>query len=263
MYQVDVMRCENAGADYDEDSIQWTCKASVPEDFKLGSTDVMCEGYSNSKDPFILKGSCGVEYRLLLSDKGIEKYGSKSSYSYGGGEERTSKLFAWAFWLAFFAVVFIMARSAFRNLRDSRGGAPGNNNHPRPPPYDGGGGGGDDGGWFGNDGSDPPPPYSKPSAPSTASSRQSTAGGWAQTAANQARNYQPGFWTGAVGGAAATYLGNRMAGPSTRRGYDQTHSPPSRPATRQRPSGNGEGSSSSSYSSTFHSTTGFGGTNNR
>lgn len=74
LYNVDVMRCTNSGAEYGDEDIQWTCKASLPPEFKLGSTDVICEGYDNSDDPYILKGSCGVEYRLILTPAGEEKY---------------------------------------------------------------------------------------------------------------------------------------------------------------------------------------------
>ena len=73
-YKVDTMRCTNSGSEYDAEDIQWTCKASLPPEFKLGSTDVICEGYDNADDPYILKGSCGVEYRLMLTDSGEEKY---------------------------------------------------------------------------------------------------------------------------------------------------------------------------------------------
>lgn len=73
-YKVDTMRCTNSGSEYDTEDIQWTCKASLPPEFKLGSTDVICEGYDNADDPYILKGSCGVEYRLMLTDPGEEKY---------------------------------------------------------------------------------------------------------------------------------------------------------------------------------------------
>ncbi|KAE9970236.1 hypothetical protein BLS_005000 [Venturia inaequalis] len=76
-YEVDVMRCTNSGSGYDSNDVEWTCKASLPPEFKLGSTDVICEGYSDSDDPYILKGSCGVEYRLLLTELGQQKYGSK------------------------------------------------------------------------------------------------------------------------------------------------------------------------------------------
>ncbi|KKY20609.1 putative transmembrane protein 66 precursor [Diplodia seriata] len=86
LYEVDVMRCKNAGSDYDDENIQWTCQASLPEEFKLGSTDVICEGYDSPDDPYILKGSCGVEYRLMLTSQGLEKYGNrKGSWGSGGG----------------------------------------------------------------------------------------------------------------------------------------------------------------------------------
>lgn len=62
-YNVDLMRCQNAGSEYDAEDVQWTCSASLPPEFKLGSTEVVCEGYNNADDPWILKGSCGVEYR--------------------------------------------------------------------------------------------------------------------------------------------------------------------------------------------------------
>ncbi|CAI7567583.1 unnamed protein product [Penicillium pancosmium] len=69
LYEIETMRCKNEGYDYDEEDIQWTCTAPLPSEFKLGSTDVICEGYRNSDDPWVLKGSCGVEYRMLLTDE--------------------------------------------------------------------------------------------------------------------------------------------------------------------------------------------------
>lgn len=45
------------GSDYDDDGdASWQCTADLPKWFKLGSTDVLCEGYSNPDDPYILKG---------------------------------------------------------------------------------------------------------------------------------------------------------------------------------------------------------------
>lgn len=87
LYNVDVMRCTNSGSDYDEDNIQWTCKASLPPEFKLGATDVICEGYDSPEDPYILKGSCGVEYRLVLTDAGERKYGQREDI--GDGQRST------------------------------------------------------------------------------------------------------------------------------------------------------------------------------
>jgi len=64
-HEVDLMRCTNAGSEYDAEDVQWTCSASLPSEFKLGSTEVICEGYDNADDPWVLKGSCAVEYRLV------------------------------------------------------------------------------------------------------------------------------------------------------------------------------------------------------
>ncbi|PMD36952.1 DUF1183-domain-containing protein, partial [Hyaloscypha variabilis F] len=63
-YKVDVMRCSNQGSAYNSEDVEWSCTASLPAEFKLGSTDVICEGYRNADDEYVLKGSCGVEYRL-------------------------------------------------------------------------------------------------------------------------------------------------------------------------------------------------------
>ena len=107
LYDVDVMRCTNAGAEYSADDVQWTCQASLPAEFKLGSTDVVCEGYESSEDPFVLKGSCGVEYRLILTEAGEEKYGQR--YDHGRSEGSTGQgkgglgesLFTFVFWAIF------------------------------------------------------------------------------------------------------------------------------------------------------------------
>jgi hypothetical protein len=98
LYDVDVMRCTNAGADYDDDNIQWTCKASLPAEFKLGSTDVSCEGYDSAEDPYVLKGSCGVSYRLVLTEEGERKYGHRVDDDGRSGPSSTGeKLIFWAF----------------------------------------------------------------------------------------------------------------------------------------------------------------------
>ncbi len=73
-YEVDVMQCKNSGGEYDPEDIQWTCHASLPPEFKLGSTEVICEGYDSPDDQHVLKGSCGVEYRLILTELGEERY---------------------------------------------------------------------------------------------------------------------------------------------------------------------------------------------
>ncbi|RAO72104.1 uncharacterized protein BHQ10_008116 [Talaromyces amestolkiae] len=173
------MRCTNQGYDYDEEDIQWSCTADLPSEFKLGSTDVICEGYRNADDKWILKGSCGVEYRLLLTEKGEERYGrlrqSPHKEKSKDGDESESNISGLIFMLIFIAVLFFIAFAISRgnNRGGDRGRRLGENNR-------GGGGGGDD-----ND--DPPPPYDyQPQS----RQKKSNSGG-------------PGFWTGAAAGGAA------------------------------------------------------------
>ncbi|KAK7520932.1 uncharacterized protein IWZ02DRAFT_273293 [Phyllosticta citriasiana] len=259
LYEVDVMRCKNSGADYDDENIQWTCTASLPEEFRLGSTDVICEGYNSPDDPYILKGSCGVEYRLTLTEKGLAKYGKERGGWWGGdgdwdvdtpwGKDPTSTVVAGLFWLLFLGVLFYMI---FKGCIVGRG----NPREPRTwtgPRFDGGGGGG--GGWGGGPPpyDDPPPPYYAPGY----NRRKSYGTG--------GEGWRPGFWSGALGGAAAGYFagrqGNRnnnttMFGGSGSRWNDAGVGPSG--TYRSVPS-----SSSSSPSSTRHESTGFGSTRRR
>jgi hypothetical protein len=143
------MRCKNAGSDYDENNIQWTCTASLPEEFKLGSTDVICEGYDYPEDPYILKGSCGVEYRLVLTNKGHAKYGKGRSGGwspddedgrYDGPKPFGAKVAQALFWLAFIGVAAWIIYSAWiaRQQGAADSGAIAGNR----PGWGGGGGGG-------------------------------------------------------------------------------------------------------------------------
>lgn len=185
----------------------------------------------------------------MLTDKGEEKYGKGKGGWWGGDDhgrdkeehEKTmgDRVVAAAFWMIFIGVALWIVYNAFlgwRNGPDAGGVAGGN----RP----GWGGGG--GGWGGND--DPPPPYDyDPNQPSNPYNKRSYGG---------TGNWRPGFWSGALGGAAAGYAANQWGNNSSRwgnsgGGWD-----------------NGEGSSgsssgSSSFSSTRHESTGFGSTSRR
>jgi SOCE-associated regulatory factor of calcium homoeostasis len=255
LYDIDVMQCKNQGSDYDDDNVQWTCTATLPEEFKLGSTDVICEGYDSPQDPYILKGSCGVEYRLLLTDKGEEKYGSGIGSMFKGYKKGTD----WGgvlFTLIFIAVAGWIIYSALIAYQ----GAP----RARRPPRNGGfwgGGWGGGGGGGGNDPFDPPPPY--PGPRKNYSTRAAPGVG--------EQGWRPGFWTGVLGGAAAGY----MAG--NRGGRQEQYVPPPRTGWFGGNNGNAWGnsgwrsaptyrpgsSSSSSSSSSRHQSTGFGSTSRR
>ena len=257
LYEIDVLRCKNAGSSYRDEDVQWTCTASLPSEFKLGSTDVICEGFSSSEDPYVLPGSCGVEYRLMLTKLGEEKYGRNGKDTWSGYNSR-SKGVDWVatiFWLIFIVVLGWITYAAL--IRDSPGRRPAG----APPNWFDGGGGGDS--------DDPPPPYEyrPPSKTKTTSSRAPRA---APTQAQ--RGWRPGFWSGALGGAAAGYVaGNRAQG----------QRPGSWNFDGVNGRGNGEGSSSftgagagrtrssessnpiPSYGSSRHESSGFGGTSRR
>ncbi|KAG0651905.1 Transmembrane 66 [Hyphodiscus hymeniophilus] len=250
-HKIDIMRCTNQGSDYEAEDIQWSCTANIPEEFKLGSTEVICEGYDNAADERVLKGSCAVEYRLVLTDKGEERYGTTwwggSKDKSKGREQAKAAEDNWTWDSILFMVLFVgvaiwilvSACNATQNAPRAR----------RPRGNGGWGGwGGGGGGGGGDGGDDPPPPY-----PGKYSSSQE---GW-----------RPGFWSGAATGAAAGYMaGNRgqRQEPAVQNnrgwfggGNDNAGSWGAGPS---RSSGS---RSSGSGSSTRHESTGFGSTSRR
>ncbi|KAI9683101.1 MAG: hypothetical protein M1829_005892 [Trizodia sp. TS-e1964] len=245
LYEIDILRCKNQGADYDEENIQWSCSASMPDDFKLGSTDVICEGYDSPDDPYILKGSCGVEYRLILTSRGEEKYGKGSEDIWKGFNDRNRDFWIKiGFWTIFFAAVcWILHAALFQGRRAG---------FPRPTQGNtwgwGGGGGGDD----------PPPPYDFRPLPKVDRSPNSRGESW-----------RPGFWSGAIGGAAAGYMagarGQRNQQSTSFWGNNRATGGGSSWGSQDRgswSSGSSE-SSRSSGPSPRHESTGFGSTSRR
>ncbi|TVY23064.1 Store-operated calcium entry-associated regulatory factor [Lachnellula hyalina] len=242
-HHIDIMRCTNAGADYNTEDIQWSCSASLPADFKLGSTDVICEGYSSPDDDYVLKGSCGVEYRLLYTEAGEEKYGGGGWFGGGKGEGWT--IDGIIFTVLFVAVLVWICWALYAGVRDAP--APGAGRAPRR----GGGGGGGWGGGGGDDPYDPPPPY--PGKRYGATEQQ----GW-----------RPGFWSGSAAGAAAGYMAGR-AGNQRQPDVQQGGGWFGGGGGRNSGGGSGWGgagpsrSGSSSSSSPRHESTGFGSTSRR
>lgn len=240
------MRCTNQGADYSKEDIQWSCTASLPAEFKLGSTEVICEGYDSADDPRVLKGSCGVEYRLVFTEKGEERYGSggwfssSSSFPGKGYEGKSTDWSGYLFSLIFVGVLIWIIYSMYAGYRNPGAGR-------RPAPRGGGWGGG----WGGGD--DPPPPY--PGTSPYPGKRYEGQEGW-----------RPGFWSGVLGGAAAGYMaGNRG---------NRQQTQPEPPRSGQWFGGGGRssggytgsgssGNSSSSGSSARYESTGFGSTSRR
>ncbi|CAM9221001.1 unnamed protein product, partial [Ectocarpus fasciculatus] len=63
-YLFEYATCENEGIG-DNMMPSWSCTASsLPKDTELGSVNVSCEGYTYQNDPYVLDGSCAMEYTL-------------------------------------------------------------------------------------------------------------------------------------------------------------------------------------------------------
>lgn len=254
LYEVDVMRCTNQGSGYDSEDVQWACSASLPPELKLGSTDVICEGYTSPNDPYVLRGSCGVEYRLVLTDVGERKFpelatGSGWGWSEGGGNSNEQSNLSGIFLFVFALVcLWIVYSACFADNRTGTG--PAGQRRWRDG-WGGFGGGGFDPGFGpggGGGGRPPSPPYSGGPKPS-----------WTQ---NQHEGWRPGFWTGLAGGAAAGYAaGNRSNRREEPRGYGWGARPPSPPRRYSSPP-HGRPDSRTTSSATYEST-GFGSTSRR
>ena len=59
-----VISCTVIGNEDTSERPLWECQADLPIGMRFGTTDVQCEGYESSADPYILAGSCGVQYTL-------------------------------------------------------------------------------------------------------------------------------------------------------------------------------------------------------
>ncbi|VDN55287.1 unnamed protein product [Dracunculus medinensis] len=62
LYEPAVIQCYNRG--FDGADMQWECKAEMDEAYQFGMIQISCEGYSYPEDPYILRGSCGLQYEL-------------------------------------------------------------------------------------------------------------------------------------------------------------------------------------------------------
>ncbi|KAF7970633.1 hypothetical protein HWV62_23575 [Athelia sp. TMB] len=206
LYTPDVVRCENIGGSGVE--VEWKCEADLPQALRFGRVEVGCEGWSGRGDEYVLKGSCGLEYRLVRVPDSLRDDAQASPRTPFKADRRTAPRVdteAVGFWLFFAAIaLWIIYKFFTRPSNPNRAQTPG---QPAPRPGPGGAGG-----WFpgGHQDDDPnynafggaPPPYSK-SAPGTADD-------------SNASTWRPGFWTGAALAGAGAALLNRSRDSSNR-----------------------------------------------
>jgi len=68
----EIAQCVNVGVD-SFGEVQWRCEAELDSRVRFGKTEVSCEGYSSSRDPYVLQGSCSLEYSLEYTQLGKQQ----------------------------------------------------------------------------------------------------------------------------------------------------------------------------------------------
>ncbi|XP_019215997.1 store-operated calcium entry-associated regulatory factor isoform X1 [Oreochromis niloticus] len=90
----EVVQCVNKG--WNGFDVQWECRTDMDNTYRFGHIEVSCEGYSHPADAYILKGSCGLEYTLELTEEG-QRRAHSSRGSRGGFKD------LWGFASSFFS----------------------------------------------------------------------------------------------------------------------------------------------------------------
>jgi len=259
-FKPDVIRCVNLGGEGTE--VDWKCETDLPESLRLGRVQVSCEGWSGPGDPYVLKGSCSLEYRLQEVPSVWKA--STSQLKSPNAMSTLETIFTWScIGVLVYALYKYLLLPCFHDCR---------RNPPRRTPRSGSGPS-TGSSWFPGGFDDyrrrPPPPYSKfpdntTSDTGTTSQVRSDGGGL-------------GFWGGAALGTAGTYLLTRQRNPEPQpRRYDWENErypqrrEPDRPAPRASDPGpsqqawsSNRASSSSSDLGAMRRSTGYGGSNVR
>jgi len=122
----EVVQCYNRGSDGLD--IQWECKTDMDTKFRFGKISVSCEGYDYPEDPFILAGSCGLDYtidRVGATNTGYNT-GSNSYSSYQAPKSSTSTDDDWEINWVFVAIVCIICWAMWKNVTDENPNGNGN-----------------------------------------------------------------------------------------------------------------------------------------
>lgn len=221
-YKPTTVQCYNVGSDGAD--AQWRCEAELDSDVAFDTVEVSCEGYYAPEDEYVLKGSCGLEYRLKYTNAYKDRQAAsgrpKQSYTHTTGstasissEEGDGGLFKFFLLCAVGILLFAWVSGGRRNRAPIQTAPPMN---------------------------DFVPPSSYTATPSTGP------------------GFGAGVAVGAIGGAAAAHLLNRHSQPTTSSyepSYNAHRAPDSYPGypsqdTRDSPP-------------TTHKSTGYGGSKKR
>lgn len=246
----EVVQCYNRGSDGLD--IQWECKTDMDTKFRFGKISVSCEGYDYPEDPFILAGSCGLDYtidRVGATNTGYNT-GSNSYSSYQAPKSSTSTDDDWEINWVFVAIVCIICWAMWKNVTDENpngnGIPPAGTEPSAPPPYD------------------VPPAGSYPAGSYPGATHRNSGAG--------RQGWRPGFWSGMGTG----WFGNQWWNSGNRgynRGYTRHRSAYSNQSAYNQGYADGAGdnspprtrksSSTTSSSSGTRTASGFGGTTRR
>ncbi|XP_007427078.1 store-operated calcium entry-associated regulatory factor [Python bivittatus] len=244
-YTPEVVQCYNKGWDgYD---VQWECQAHLDTSYHFGKIEVSCEGYDYPDDPFILKGSCGLEYTLELTKEGQQKastfagtHYSAISHSFGLGFGVILVILFVVFVFGIYKLFLCDNRQQY-NFPNVHSGAYEQHYQNPPPP------------GFKTNSQD----YQVPPPPGFKSSFTGAAG-----RSNHDSNSGPGFWTGlGAGGLLGYWLGNQRS--SSHHRYSPSYSTWAGPTAPLAGSFGTSYNRTTSYSSETRPTSGFGGTKRR
>ncbi|XP_074850032.1 store-operated calcium entry-associated regulatory factor isoform X2 [Carettochelys insculpta] len=186
VYVPAVVQCYNKG--WDGFDIQWECKADLDNSYRFGRIEVSCEGYDYPDDPYILRGSCGLQYVLELTEEGQRKANSFGG-SYGSSYYQSNKVNSQdssdsAAGVIVVIVLLLLAYGCYKLFLSNQlpqQGFSSDHVYSRMP-------------WENHQ--TPPPPGFKSSF---------TAGGFGGSSSHEA-NSGPGFWTGLGTGGLLGYL---------------------------------------------------------
>ncbi|KAL0225300.1 hypothetical protein RCL1_003212 [Eukaryota sp. TZLM3-RCL] len=98
--------CKNEG--FDGVDVTWKCSADLPSEVRLGKVTVSCEGYEYPEDPYVLVGSCGLEYTLEYTNTGRSP---TFSHSQQPSSVSPNKILSCVVFLGIFMVLFCVCCS--------------------------------------------------------------------------------------------------------------------------------------------------------
>ncbi|XP_078070293.1 store-operated calcium entry-associated regulatory factor [Mustelus asterias] len=243
-----VVQCYNKGWDgYD---VQWECKTDMDNAYRFGAITVSCEGYNYPEDPYILRGSCGLQYVIELTEEGLRRKKPNSGFAResDGYVSPTVPDDSFNFMVIpiLFALAYLVYMACLRSQRNRNRFNEDNNQNPDE--YCNGAG----------PSAQPPPPGFKPAYRDCPT--EETFCGEAHPRSTRSG---PGFWSGmGAGGLLGYLLGSRRPQPNTSSYPNSSFYPHNSDYSTYQPQGKQETNWNPGNPAT-RPTSGFGGTKRR